>query len=320
MSHISPANTSSKANPKIVEFMRERGVLLLREDYQQNYPHCWRCHNPVIFRATPQWFISMEATNLRERVIASTDSVEWVPSWGNVRMKNMFYGRPDWCISRQRSWGVPITVFYCTGCEEALCKIEVIEHVARIFEQESADAWYIREAKDLLPEGTKCEKCSGTEFRKEMDILDVWIDSGTSSIAVLEPRGLPYPADAYLEGGDQFRGWFNSSLVVGLETKDQPPYRSVITYGWVVDVEGRQDVQIKGQRLRTANDHQTERCGNPAAVVFGAQLFRGHARLGGDPAAHLRCLSQAPQHGALLPRQPRRLRPGDGSRVVRGDG
>jgi isoleucyl-tRNA synthetase len=235
-----------KANPKIVEFMRERGVLLYTEDYQHNYPHCWRCHNPVIFRATPQWFISMEATSLRERVIASTDSVEWVPSWGNVRMKNMFYGRPDWCISRQRSWGVPITVFYCTGCDEALCKPEVIEHVARIFEQESADAWYLREAKDLVPAGTKCEKCSGMEFRKEMDILDVWIDSGTSSIAVLEPRGLPYPADAYLEGGDQFRGWFNSSLVVGLETKDQPPYRSVITYGWVVDVEGDKMSKSKG--------------------------------------------------------------------------
>ncbi|MBX3276917.1 MAG: isoleucine--tRNA ligase [Acidobacteria bacterium] len=235
-----------RANPKIVDYMRERGVLLHVEDYEHNYPHCWRCHNPVIFRATPQWFISMEATRLRERAIAAADAVEWVPAWGNVRMKNMFHNRPDWCISRQRSWGVPITVFYCEDCDEAICDAAVIEHVATIFESESADAWYARPAEELLPDGTVCRKCSCTRFRKEMDILDVWIDSGASSIAVLEPRGLPYPADVYLEGGDQFRGWFNSSLVVGLEVKDAPPYKTVVTYGWVVDVQGDKMSKSKG--------------------------------------------------------------------------
>ncbi|MBO0859996.1 MAG: isoleucine--tRNA ligase [Chloracidobacterium sp.] len=226
------------ANPKIVEFMREKGVLLHEEKYEHQYPHCWRCHYAVIFRATPQWFISMTATGLNDRAVASCDQVEWVPEWGNERMKNMFRDRPDWCISRQRVWGVPIVVFYCQDCGELLVDPKVINYVADIFERESADAWYERDASELVPPGTKCG-CGSSKFGKEMDILDVWLDSGSSSQAVLEPRGLPYPADVYLEGGDQFRGWFNSSLVVGLEAKGKPPYRTVITYGWTVDEKGR---------------------------------------------------------------------------------
>lgn len=235
-----------KANPKIVEFMRENGSLLLEEKLTHSYPHCWRCHNPVIFRATPQWFISMESTSLRERAMEATANVQWVPEWGADRMKNMFVSRPDWCISRQRAWGVPITVFYCEGCEEALLDKNVIDHVADIFEQESADAWYEREPEALLPDGAKCSKCGSTRFRKESDILDVWLDSGTSSLAVLEPRGLPFPANVYLEGGDQFRGWFNSSLVVGLEVRGEPPYRTVITNGWAVDGQGEKMSKSKG--------------------------------------------------------------------------
>ncbi len=235
-----------KANPKIVSHLNDLGMLLGEERVTHSYPHCWRCHNPVIFRATPQWFISMETTGLRQRSIEAVDQIQWVPAWGNERMKNMFYGRPDWCISRQRSWGVPITVFYCEQCEEALVDPKVINHVADIFEEESADAWYSREAEALCPEGTSCQKCGSTRLRKEMDILDVWIDSGSSSIAVLEPRGLPYPADVYLEGGDQFRGWFNSSLVVGLEVKGQPPYRTVITNGWTIDGQGEKMSKSKG--------------------------------------------------------------------------
>jgi isoleucyl-tRNA synthetase len=235
-----------KANPKIVEFMRERGVLLHDEKYEHQYPHCWRCHNAVIFRATPQWFISMTATGLNERAIAACDQVQWVPEWGNERMKNMFRDRPDWCISRQRAWGVPITVFYCEGCGESLVDPKVINYVADIFERESADAWYEREASELVPPGTKCGGCGSNRLTKEMDILDVWLDSGSSSLAVLEPRGLPYPADVYLEGGDQFRGWFNSSLVVGLEAKGRPPFKEVITYGWVVDVSGDKMSKSKG--------------------------------------------------------------------------
>jgi isoleucyl-tRNA synthetase len=235
-----------KANPKIVEFMRERGVLLHAEDYEHQYPHCWRCHNAVIFRATPQWFISMTATGLNERAIAACDQVQWSPEWGDERMKNMFRDRPDWCISRQRTWGVPIVVFYCEDCGESLVDPKLINYVADIFEKESADAWYERQASELVPPGTKCGGCGSNRLTKEMDILDVWLDSGSSSIAVLEPRGLPYPADVYLEGGDQFRGWFNSSLVVGLEAKGRPPFKEVITYGWVVDVGGEKMSKSKG--------------------------------------------------------------------------
>src|SRR5262245_23020947 len=188
----------------------------------------------------------MTATKLNERAIAACDEVQWVPAWGNERMKNMFRERPDWCISRQRAWGVPITVLYCDECGASLCDPKVIDYVAEIFEKESADAWYLRETKDLVPPGTKCGGCGSDKLSKETDILDVWLDSGTSSIAVLKEYGLPYPADVYLEGGDQFRGWFNSSLVVGLEVRDQQPYRTVITYGWVIDTSGDKMSKSKG--------------------------------------------------------------------------
>jgi isoleucyl-tRNA synthetase len=253
-----------KANPKIVDFMRQSGALLHEEKYPHQYPHCWRCHNPVIFRATPQWFISMTATGLNDRAIAACDQVQWVPAWGNDRMKNMFKDRPDWCISRQRAWGVPIVVFYCEDCGESLVDPKVIRHVADIFEKESADAWYEREVAELVPPGTKCAGCGSGKLSKEMDILDVWIDSGSSSQAVLGPRGLPYPADVYLEGGDQFRGWFNSSLVVGLETKGAPPYRAVITNGWAVDVSGQKMSKSQG----TGVDPHT------VIKVSGAEILR----------------------------------------------
>ncbi|MGZ8843302.1 MAG: isoleucine--tRNA ligase, partial [Pyrinomonadaceae bacterium] len=260
------------ANPKIVEFMRERGVLLFTESYDHRYPHCWRCKNPVIFRATPQWFIAMDRVGSGEAVEKDDDGrdrsnftsnftdgetldsgtlramalrevddrVKWIPAWGRERMRNMIKGRPDWCVSRQRVWGVPIPAFYCQQCSHVVADPAVIRHVADIFEKESADAWYKREASGLLPEGFKCPKCAATDFTKETDILDVWFDSGASSIAVLENReGLRWPADIYMEGGDQFRGWFNSSLFVGLAVHDRAPYETVMTYGWAVDAEGR---------------------------------------------------------------------------------
>ncbi|HEV8137414.1 MAG TPA: isoleucine--tRNA ligase [Pyrinomonadaceae bacterium] len=256
-----------EANAQIVQFMKERGVLLFTENYEHRYPHCWRCKNPVIFRATPQWFIAMDqahettvekdedgrdrtnftdnlpetpARSLRAAAISEIENVKWIPAWGVDRMRNMLKGRPDWCVSRQRVWGVSIPVFYCAKCNEAVADPAVINHVADIFEKESGDAWYVREARDLLPEGYVCKGCGAAEWTKETDILDVWFDSGTSSIAVLENREeLRWPADVYIEGGDQFRGWFNSSLMVGLAAHDKAPYKTVITHGWTLDAQGK---------------------------------------------------------------------------------
>jgi isoleucyl-tRNA synthetase len=234
-----------EANRAIVDFLRESGALVFTEDYAHRYPHCWRCHNPVIFRATPQWFISMdradgEGYSLRGGALREVRNVNWIPAWGEERMRNMFLGRPDWCVSRQRVWGVPIPVFYCNECNETIADPQVIRQVADLFDKESADAWYAREARDLLPEGFMCPKCGGADFIKETDILDVWFDSGSSSLAVLEiERKLPWPADVYLEGPDQYRGWFNSSLLVGLAAHDRAPYKTVITHGWTVDGEGK---------------------------------------------------------------------------------
>lgn len=246
--------TVTEANPKIVEFLRERGALLHSENYQHRYPHCWRCKNAIIFRATPQWFIAMDANAegggepLRNRALSEVKEVKWHPEWGEGRMANMFKGRPDWCVSRQRSWGVPIPVFYCGKCDEAIADKKVIDHVADIFAKETSDAWYARESAELLPEGFACPKCGNTgEFRKETDILDVWFDSGSSCVAVLETRDeLRYPADVYLEGGDQYRGWFNSSLSCGIAAHDKAPYKQIVTHGWVVDGEGRKQSKSLG--------------------------------------------------------------------------
>ncbi|MGH9823500.1 MAG: isoleucine--tRNA ligase, partial [Blastocatellia bacterium] len=235
-----------KANRSIVEFLRETGALVFTEDYTHRYPHCWRCKNPVIFRATAQWFISMDAEpsgggpSLRQASLAEIDRVTWLPRWGRGRMRNMQFKRPDWCVSRQRLWGVPIPAFYCSGCKRTILEHDLIERVASIFETESADAWHSRTAAELLPPGFKCPDCGGSEFTKEMDILDVWFDSGSSSVIVLEiERHLGWPADVYLEGADQFRGWFNSSLMVGLATHGKAPYKTVLTHGWTVGPDGR---------------------------------------------------------------------------------
>ncbi|MEW6732563.1 MAG: isoleucine--tRNA ligase [Acidobacteriota bacterium] len=226
------------ANPEIVELMRTRGVLLHHENYEHDYPHCWRCHKPVVFRATPQWFISMDKNDLRGRAIAAINDIYWKPGWGQERMHNMFANRIDWCISRQRSWGVPITAFYCEGCGGELISAEIIEHIAEIFDREGADAWYARQIEELLPVGSKCDQCGGTNFKKEMDILDVWLDSGVSW-TVMTRRGYNIPVDLYIEGSDQYRGWFNSSLVCGLELKNTAPYRTCITHGYVIDKDAR---------------------------------------------------------------------------------
>ncbi len=240
-----------KANPKIVELMRENGSLLLHEDYRHRYPHGWRSHKPVIYRATPQWFISMdngEDKSLRKQGLREVETVKWHPTWGEGRMANMLKGRPDWCVSRQRVWGVPIIAFHCEDCAEVVIDANVIYHVADIFAAETADAWYNREASQLLPANYKCAKCDSQNFKKESDILDVWFDSGSSCVAVLETRGdnLRFPADVYLEGGDQYRGWFNSSLMCGIAAHDTAPYKQILTHGWVVDGEGRKQSKSLG--------------------------------------------------------------------------
>jgi isoleucyl-tRNA synthetase len=231
-----------EANPKIIAHLRKMGALVAEVALSHEYPHCWRCKNPTLFRATEQWFISMDKTGLRQRAIdAIQNEIAWIPAWGRDRMFNMVAHRPDWTISRQRVWGVPIVAFYCAGCETLLLEERLVEHVAAIMRDgRGADEWHARAAKDLLPPGTTCPKCGGAEFRKETDILDVWFDSGCSHAAVLETRPeLRWPAEMYLEGSDQHRGWFHHSLLEAVGTRGSAPFRSCLTHGFVVDGEGR---------------------------------------------------------------------------------
>ncbi|WP_457641724.1 isoleucine--tRNA ligase [Persephonella sp.] len=236
------------ANEKIIEKLKEVGALLHHETIKHSYPHCWRCKNPVIFRATPQWFISMDAilengNTLRGEALKEIERVKWIPHWGENRIKSMVENRPDWCISRQRSWGVPIAVFYCEGCGNIIDDEEIFEHVANLVEnyEFGADIWFEKEAKELLPEGYKCPKCGKDNFRKEEDILDVWFDSGVSHASVLKTgfwEELKWPANMYLEGSDQHRGWFQSSLLEGVASYDRAPYNSVLTHGFILDEKG----------------------------------------------------------------------------------
>jgi isoleucyl-tRNA synthetase len=237
------------ANAPIIELVRSRGALLHTEKTEHSYPHCWRCHNPVIFRATEQWFISMETPmpggkskddTLRSRTLEEIKHVKWDPAWGEERMSNMIATRPDWCISRQRVWGVPIAVFLCESCGKPLNDHAVNRRVVELFARVGADAWFTPEAETILPDGTKCPHCGGTKFEKETDIFDVWLESGASYLALVaaEP-GYPWPSDLYLEGGDQYRGWFQSSLLCAMGTHGKPPYRGVVTPGWTLDEKGK---------------------------------------------------------------------------------
>ena len=235
--------TVTEANPRVIEKLKEKGALLQEGKIRHSYPHCWRCKNPVIFRATTQWFISMEKNDLRARALESIDKdVEWIPAWGRDRIYNMIESRPDWCISRQRQWGVPILALRCEDCGEAwndpVWMREICDRFAK--HPTGCDYWYEADLDEIVPAGLKCPHCGGNHWKKESDILYVWFDSGTSFAAVLEARPeLSYPADLYLEGSDQHRGWFHSSLLVSEGTRGRPPYRSVLTHGYVVDGEGR---------------------------------------------------------------------------------
>ncbi len=227
-----------EANPIVIELLGD--ALLSQQRVEHSYPHCWRCHNPTIFRATEQWFIGMERNDLRARAIEAVRGVKWLPAWGEERIANMIATRPDWCISRQRVWGVPITVFYCKACREPLCDRKVLDRVVSLFREHTSDVWYERSAAELIGESVLCGKCGAQEFIKETDILDVWFDSGSSHLSVLnEANGLPWPSHMYLEGGDQFRGWFQSSLLIGVGLRGNAPYRECLTHGWTLDEQGR---------------------------------------------------------------------------------
>jgi len=244
------------ANQPIIDLVKSRDALLHTEKTEHSYPHCWRCHNPVIFRATEQWFISMETPmpggagkddTLRTRTLAEIHKVKWDPAWGDERMSNMIETRPDWCISRQRVWGVPIAVFLCSGCGKPLNDPAINRKVVELFARSGADAWFTSEPDTLVPAGTKCPHCSGTKFEKETDIFDVWLESGTSYLALVaaEPEN-PWPSDLYLEGGDQFRGWFQSSLLCGMGVRATPPYKGVVTPGWTLDDKGQAMSKSRG--------------------------------------------------------------------------
>lgn len=231
-----------KADAVVIDDLKESGHLLHDEAIQHSYPHCWRCSTPVIYRATPQWFVSMDENDLREKACEAVDSVEWIPNWGQERIRSMIAQRPDWCISRQRSWGVPIPVMYCNDCDEVYATPEMFKLIEdrALSADDGIDRWFDADASEFAPQGAACDKCGCTTFKKETDILDVWFDSGVSNRAVLEKREeLTWPADMYLEGSDQHRGWFQSSLLPSIAVKGTPPYKTVVTHGYVVDGNGK---------------------------------------------------------------------------------
>ncbi|MDZ4224901.1 MAG: class I tRNA ligase family protein, partial [bacterium] len=231
-----------EANKPIIEHLKQIGALAKEEIMEHSYPHCWRCQNPIVFRATEQWFVSMEKNDLRKKSLTAIDHVEWIPPWGRNRIYAMMQNRPDWCISRQRMWGVPIIALLCSHCEKAFTTPELVEKVAELFEKkEGSDAWFTLDLKDVLPKNFKCPSCKKSDgFKKETDILDVWFDSGASYAAVLEGMmKIKEPADLYLEGSDQHRGWFHTSLLESIATRGRAPYKRVLTHGFVVDADGK---------------------------------------------------------------------------------
>lgn len=240
-----------KGNSMVIEMLEEKEALLKQQDIQHSYPHCWRCKKPVIYRATPQWFVKVD--KFRDKALNAIKNVKWVPASGENRIGNMVEGRTDWCISRQRAWGVPIPIFYCEDCGEVICNDETIEKIAKMFEKESSDAWVKYSAEELLPEGFKCPKCGKTHFKKERDIMDVWFDSGVSWRAVVEKRSEELghtPVDLYLEGSDQHRGWFQSSLLTSIATQEKAPYKGVLTHGFVFGEDGRKMSKSLGNYIR----------------------------------------------------------------------
>jgi isoleucyl-tRNA synthetase len=254
------------ANEPIVELLRAHGTLVgLAGWLTHSYPHCWRCHKPIIFRASEQWFIDIDHDGLRQRALEEIKKVQWSPEWGEERIGNMIATRPDWCISRQRVWGVPIIGFHCEACQKPLMDASLGRRAVELFRQEGSDAWYSHPVEELVPPGAKCPECGGTSLRKETDILDVWFESGCSHLAVLGHRpDVPWPSDVYLEGNDQYRGWFHSSLLIAVALKGDAPYRQVLTPGWTLDAEGR----AMSKSLGNTVDPQE------VARTYGAEIVR----------------------------------------------
>ncbi|MBI3610315.1 MAG: isoleucine--tRNA ligase [Nitrospirae bacterium] len=278
-----------EANKAIIALLKERGMLLKEESLTHSYPHCWRCKKPVIFRATEQWFISMGTKDLRARALqAIDDDVTWIPKWGRDRIYGMIENRPDWCISRQRVWGVPIVTFSCLDCKELLFTPEIVNHVADLMEQQGgSDIWFSKPAEELLPKGTVCPKCKRNRFAKENDILDVWFESGVSHAAVLKTRAeLHWPADLYLEGSDQHRGWFHSALLTSLLTDGRPPYKAVLTHGFVVDGAGKKMSKSAGNVV--APQEVIEKHGAEILRLWiAATDFREDVRISQEILSHL---------------------------------
>ncbi len=259
------------ANPLIVQTLRESGHLFHEQPLSHSYPHCWRCKKPVIFRATEQWFISVDHNDLRSRTLQRIGEVHWLPSWGKTRIEAMVSLRPDWCISRQRSWGVPIPALGCTSCQTQLLTAETVRHFRNLFRSKGADAWFTLSVEELLPPAARCPQCGGTSFRKEGDILDVWFESGSSHRAVLGPDfGLKFPAFVYLEGSDQHRGWFQSSILTAVGTTGAAPFENVLTHGFVVDEHKRKFSKSLGNYI--AADVMVERYGADVLRLYVASM------------------------------------------------
>jgi isoleucyl-tRNA synthetase len=271
-----------EANAGIIELLRSRGRLLSAADAIHSYPHCWRCKQPVIFRATEQWFISMEKNQLRQKALQAIDRVAWIPRWGRERIYLMVENRPDWCISRQRAWGVPIVAFHCRDCGEVLLTEEILKGIINRAREEGVDFWFAESPAELLPPGSACAGCGGANFRKEMDILDVWFDSGVSFAAVCEPDpSLGFPVDLYLEGSDQHRGWFHSSLLAAVGTRGRAPYKGVLTHGFVVDGDGRKMSKSLGNVI--APQEVMEKYGAEILRLWvSAEDYRDDVRLSPD--------------------------------------